>query len=104
LSRISPDDTPVLDRDDPRAVCKGRIWTYLGDYDQIGFCEYTKTWEREARARSCGRRNDALGGDEYAARGVRVNAICAGVTATPAMRQAEAALPRWFSRWWRSIQ
>jgi hypothetical protein len=62
LSRISPDDTPVLDRDDPRAVCKGRIWTYLGDYDQIGFCEYTKIWEGEARARSCGRRNDALGG------------------------------------------
>jgi NAD(P)-dependent dehydrogenase (short-subunit alcohol dehydrogenase family) len=30
---------------------------------------------------------------EFAARGVRVNAICAGVTATPAMRQAEAALP-----------
>ncbi|HMI92163.1 MAG TPA: SDR family oxidoreductase, partial [Polyangiales bacterium] len=30
---------------------------------------------------------------EYAARGIRVNAVCAGVTATPAMRQAEAALP-----------
>ena len=30
---------------------------------------------------------------EYAARGVRVNAVCAGVTATAGMRQAEAALP-----------
>lgn len=30
---------------------------------------------------------------EYATRGVRVNAICAGVTRTPAMQQAEAALP-----------
>jgi len=30
---------------------------------------------------------------EYATRGVRVNALCAGVTATPAMRQAQAAVP-----------
>jgi NAD(P)-dependent dehydrogenase (short-subunit alcohol dehydrogenase family) len=30
---------------------------------------------------------------EYAARGVRVNAICAGVTRTPAMAMAEAAVP-----------
>ncbi|MCE9579994.1 MAG: SDR family oxidoreductase [Deltaproteobacteria bacterium] len=30
---------------------------------------------------------------EYAARGIRVNAICAGVTATPGMRQAEAVVP-----------
>lgn len=30
---------------------------------------------------------------EYAARGIRVNAICAGVTRTPSMRQAEAAVP-----------
>lgn len=30
---------------------------------------------------------------EYASRGVRVNAICAGVTRTPGMRQAEAFVP-----------
>jgi NAD(P)-dependent dehydrogenase (short-subunit alcohol dehydrogenase family) len=30
---------------------------------------------------------------EYADRGVRVNAVCAGVTATLGMRQAEAAVP-----------
>jgi NAD(P)-dependent dehydrogenase (short-subunit alcohol dehydrogenase family) len=30
---------------------------------------------------------------EYAARGIRVNAVCAGVTATASMRQAEAAVP-----------
>jgi NAD(P)-dependent dehydrogenase (short-subunit alcohol dehydrogenase family) len=30
---------------------------------------------------------------EYATRGIRVNALCAGVTATPAMRQAEVLLP-----------
>ena len=30
---------------------------------------------------------------EYATRGVRVNAVCAGVTATAAMRQAEAVVP-----------
>ena len=31
---------------------------------------------------------------ELATRGVRVNALCAGVTATPAMRQAQAAYPQ----------
>jgi NAD(P)-dependent dehydrogenase (short-subunit alcohol dehydrogenase family) len=31
---------------------------------------------------------------EYAARGVRVNAVCAGVTATPSMQQAAAAFPQ----------
>ena len=30
---------------------------------------------------------------EYASRGIRVNALCAGVTATPSMRQAELAVP-----------
>lgn len=30
---------------------------------------------------------------EYATRGIRVNALCAGITSTPAMRQAEAAVP-----------
>ena len=30
---------------------------------------------------------------EYATRGIRVNAVCAGVTRTPGMRQAELALP-----------
>jgi NAD(P)-dependent dehydrogenase (short-subunit alcohol dehydrogenase family) len=30
---------------------------------------------------------------EYASRGIRVNALCAGVTRTPAMRQAEAYVP-----------
>jgi NAD(P)-dependent dehydrogenase (short-subunit alcohol dehydrogenase family) len=31
---------------------------------------------------------------EYASRGIRVNALCAGLTATPALRQAELALPQ----------
>ena len=30
---------------------------------------------------------------EYATRGIRVNALCAGVTRTPSMRQAEEAMP-----------
>jgi NAD(P)-dependent dehydrogenase (short-subunit alcohol dehydrogenase family) len=30
---------------------------------------------------------------EYASRGIRVNAICAGVTRTPAMVQAETIVP-----------
>jgi NAD(P)-dependent dehydrogenase (short-subunit alcohol dehydrogenase family) len=31
---------------------------------------------------------------EYATRGVRINAICAGVTATPGMLQAQAVVPQ----------
>jgi NAD(P)-dependent dehydrogenase (short-subunit alcohol dehydrogenase family) len=31
---------------------------------------------------------------EYASRGIRVNALCAGLTATAALRQAELAVPR----------
>jgi NAD(P)-dependent dehydrogenase (short-subunit alcohol dehydrogenase family) len=31
---------------------------------------------------------------EYATRGIRVNALCAGVTATPSMRQAQAMVPQ----------
>jgi NAD(P)-dependent dehydrogenase (short-subunit alcohol dehydrogenase family) len=31
---------------------------------------------------------------EYAARGIRVNALCAGVTATPSMQEAAAAFPQ----------
>ena len=31
---------------------------------------------------------------EYAPRGVRVNAVCAGVTATPSMRQAQEVMPQ----------
>lgn len=31
---------------------------------------------------------------EYAQRGIRVNALCAGITATPGMRAAEAAYPQ----------
>jgi NAD(P)-dependent dehydrogenase (short-subunit alcohol dehydrogenase family) len=30
---------------------------------------------------------------EYATRGIRVNALCAGATRTPAMRQAETYVP-----------
>jgi NAD(P)-dependent dehydrogenase (short-subunit alcohol dehydrogenase family) len=31
---------------------------------------------------------------EYASRGIRVNALCAGVTATPSMQEAAAAFPQ----------
>ncbi len=44
---VSMDDThlPVLDRAHPAGIKKGRIWAYLGDIDQVLFCEYTPTWE-----------------------------------------------------------
>jgi len=43
---ISLDDTklPVLDREDPRGVKRGHIWTYVGDQSRAAFCEYTPDW------------------------------------------------------------
>ena len=50
---ISVDDTsmPVLDRDDPRGIKKGHIWTYLGDQNRVAFCDFTPTWSGEAATR-----------------------------------------------------
>lgn len=49
LSRylVSLDDTgmPVLDKDTPNGIKRGRLWTYLGDYENVGFCEYTPNWK-----------------------------------------------------------
>jgi transposase len=47
---LSLDDTwmPVLDRDHPNGVKKGRLWTYLGDQDRVAFCEFTPNWEGDA--------------------------------------------------------
>ena len=47
---LSLDDTgmPVLDGDHPNGIKRGHIWTYLGDYDRVGFCEYTPNWEGAA--------------------------------------------------------
>jgi transposase len=49
---ISLDDThlPVLDRDHPNGIKKGHLWTYIGQFDQVLFCEYTPTWEGEGFA------------------------------------------------------
>lgn len=49
-SLISTDDVPmpVLDREDPQGIKKGRIWTYLGDVKRVGFCEYTRDWKGDA--------------------------------------------------------
>lgn len=47
---ISLDDTklPVLDREDPRGIKRGHIWTYIGDRNRAAFCEYTPDWCGEA--------------------------------------------------------
>jgi transposase len=47
---LSLDDTgmPVLDRDHPNGIKRGHLWTYLGDTQRIGFCEYSPTWEGES--------------------------------------------------------
>lgn len=44
---VSLDDTgmPVLDRDHPKGIKRGHIWTFLGDAGQVGFCEYTPDWK-----------------------------------------------------------
>lgn len=44
---ISLDDTgmPVLDRDHPKGIKRGHIWTFLGDAGRVGFCEYTPDWK-----------------------------------------------------------
>ena len=46
---LSLDDTglPVLDKEHPRGLRRGHLWTYLGDQDRVGFCEYTSNWEKE---------------------------------------------------------
>ena len=46
---LSLDDTglPVLDREDPRGIRRGHLWTYLGDQGRVGFCEYTPNWKKE---------------------------------------------------------
>jgi transposase len=50
---MSLDDTrmPVLDRDHPNGIKKGHLWTYIGDFDEVLFCEYTPTWEGEGPCR-----------------------------------------------------
>ena len=46
---VSLDDTgmPVLDRDHPRGIKRGHIWTYLGDQGRTAFCDYTPDWKGE---------------------------------------------------------
>ena len=44
---ISVDDTgmPVLDRDHPKGIKRGHLWTFLGDAERVGFCEFTPDWK-----------------------------------------------------------
>ena len=46
---VSTDDTglPVLDRDHPRGVKRGHLWTYVGDQGAVAFCDYTPDWKGE---------------------------------------------------------
>jgi transposase len=46
---MSLDDTgmPVLTKEHPRGIRRGHIWTYIGDEDQVAFCAYTPTWQKE---------------------------------------------------------
>lgn len=46
---VSTDDTgmPVLDKDHPRGVKRGHLWTYIGDQGRVAFCDYTPDWRGE---------------------------------------------------------
>lgn len=66
---LSLDDIPlpVLDRDDPRGIKKGHLWTYLGDQDRVAFCHYTPTWSGDAPKRILGEfQGEVIQGDGYA--------------------------------------
>lgn len=47
---LSLDDTrmPVLDKESPNGIKRGHLWTYLGDEEAVGFCDYTPNWKGEA--------------------------------------------------------
>ena len=44
---LSLDDTgmPVLDRDHPRGIKRGHIWTYVADQGRVVFCDYSPDWK-----------------------------------------------------------
>jgi transposase len=66
---LSLDDTgqPVLDRDHPRGIKRGHLWTFVADAGRVGFCEYTPDWKGEHPAKIlAGFRGTVLQGDGYA--------------------------------------
>lgn len=66
---ISLDDTsmPVLDGEHPRGIRRGHIWTYVGDQDQVAFCEYTPDWKKEGPCSVLEEfTGDVIQGDGYA--------------------------------------
>jgi transposase len=44
---ISLDDTPLptKDRNHPHGMQRGRLWLYIGDVDQVAYCEYSPDWK-----------------------------------------------------------
>ena len=66
---VSTDDTglPVLDRDHPRGVKRGHLWTYIGDQGAVAFCDYTPDWKGEhPQAVLAAFRGQVAQGDGYA--------------------------------------
>jgi transposase len=64
---INADDTPlpVLDRDDPRGIKKGRIWAYVGDRSLVAY-DYTPNWEATGPCEFLEGFDGFLQGDGYA--------------------------------------
>lgn len=57
----------MLEREDPRGIRRGHVWTYIGDYDEVAFCEYTPDWEKEGACAVLSKfRGKVIQGDGYA--------------------------------------
>lgn len=66
---LSLDDTglPVLDRDHPRGVKRGHIWTFIADAGRVAFCAYTPDWKGARPAQILSQfRGQMIQGDGYA--------------------------------------
>jgi len=66
---LSLDDTgmPVLDRDHPKGIKRGHIWTYIGDENKVAFCEFTPTWDGDEPCKVIAKfKGDVVQGDGYA--------------------------------------
>ncbi|MFI5302318.1 MAG: IS66 family transposase [Polyangiales bacterium] len=66
---LSLDDTgmPVLDRDHPKGIKRGHVWTYIGDQNRFAFCEFTPTWDGDKPCETLAQfKGRVVQGDGYA--------------------------------------
>lgn len=66
---LGQDDTglPVLDRDHPKGIKRGHLWTFVGDSGRVAFCEYTPDWKGDRPTKILSEfRGSVIQGDGYA--------------------------------------